>query len=169
MGKIYLDIREYIIGPDPYEGFTKCGVRIPIALVGQILKGLETGLHNHLNELEKKIQKELAELIKGYAYKMMCPKDDTKAKPTFACEEGRDPTSPPYFVTHLRLLTCHKCFLHLSRLKEMQGQLSLFDRRNLSLSYMFRVQKSKIVDRPKHPTAPNLIQQMFGDFKASAL
>lgn len=37
LGKPYLDIREYLIGPEPYQGFTKRGLRIPITIAGILI------------------------------------------------------------------------------------------------------------------------------------
>lgn len=41
MGKSYVDIREYLIGPEPYEGFTKRGIRIPVDLFPKVLEKLQ--------------------------------------------------------------------------------------------------------------------------------
>lgn len=40
MSKDYIDIREYLTG-DPYEGFTKRGIRIPVDLFPQVLEKLK--------------------------------------------------------------------------------------------------------------------------------
>lgn len=40
MGKSYIDIREYLTG-DPYEGFTKRGIRIPVDVFPSVLEKLQ--------------------------------------------------------------------------------------------------------------------------------
>lgn len=40
MGKSFVDIREYLTG-DPYEGFTKRGIRIPADLFPSVLEKLQ--------------------------------------------------------------------------------------------------------------------------------
>lgn len=40
MGKSYIDIREYVNG-DPYEGFTKRGIRIPTDIFPSVLEKLQ--------------------------------------------------------------------------------------------------------------------------------
>lgn len=41
MGKSYVDIREYLIGPEPYQGFTKRGIRVPVDLFPQLVEKLQ--------------------------------------------------------------------------------------------------------------------------------